>query len=73
MVMSQYVATGQLAVAPHANDAIAHLTLYNPDAGRDWLVYCVIVIILTRLPISIYAKAVKNRFKDDPTATSPKN
>lgn len=73
MVMSQYVAAGQLAVAPHANDAIAHLTLYSPDAGRDWLIYCVIVIILTLLPISLYAKAVKKRFKNDPNSSAPKN
>ncbi|MEJ6733583.1 MAG: hypothetical protein QNK90_16060 [Opitutaceae bacterium] len=73
MVMSQYVAAGQLAVAPHANDAIAHLTLYNPDAGRDWLVYCVIVVILTLLPISLYAKAVKKRFKNDSPSNPPQN
>ncbi|GAB5561909.1 MAG: sigma-70 family RNA polymerase sigma factor [Synoicihabitans sp.] len=66
MVMSQYVATGQLAVAPHANDTIAHLTLYNPDAGRNWLIFCVVVVVLTLLPISLYAKAVKKRFKDEP-------
>lgn len=72
MVMSQYVATGQLAVAPHANDAIAYLTLYNPDAGRDWLIFCVVVIILTLLPISLYAKAVQQRFKNDTLSNLPK-
>ena len=63
MVMSQYVAMGQLAVAPHANDEIAWLTLHNPDAGQHWLIFCVVVVVLTLLPISLYAKAVKQRFK----------
>lgn len=65
-VLSSYVATGKFAIAPHANDAIAWLTVYNPDMGRNWLIYCVVVIFLTLVPISIYAKAVKRRYHDGP-------
>ncbi len=65
-VLSSYVAAGKHAVAPHANDAIAWLTLYNPDMGRNWLIYCIAVVILTLLPISLYAKAVRQRFRDAP-------
>jgi RNA polymerase sigma factor (sigma-70 family) len=65
-VLSTYVAAGKYAVAPHANDAIAWLTLYNPDMGRNWLIYCIVVVILTLLPISLYAKAVRQRFRDEP-------
>jgi hypothetical protein len=46
--------------------------LYNPDAGRDWLIFCVVVIILTLLPISLYAKAVKQRFRNDTLSNLPK-
>lgn len=67
-VLSNYVATGKYAVAPHANDAIAWLTLHNPDAGRHWLIYCVVVVLITLLPISLYSKAVKKRFKNEPDA-----
>lgn len=70
-VLSNYVATGKFAVAPHANDAIAWLTLYNPDAGRHWLIYCFVVVVLTLLPISLYAKAVKQRFKGEPASKDP--
>ena len=65
-MLSNYVAAGKYAVAPHANDAIAWLTLYNPDMGRNWLIYCIVVVILTLLPISLYAKAVRQRFRNEP-------
>lgn len=61
--LSSYVARAKFAVAPHANDAIAWLTLHNPDAGRDWLIYCGVVIFLTLVPITLYARAVRRRFK----------
>ncbi|MEJ6730448.1 MAG: hypothetical protein QNK90_00025 [Opitutaceae bacterium] len=72
-VLSNYVATGKFAVAPHANDALAWLNLYNPDAGRNWLIYCVVVVLITLLPISLSAKAVKKRFKNDSVPKAPEN
>lgn len=68
-VLSNYVATGKFAVAPHANDAIAWLTLHNPDADRHWLIYCIVVVILTLLPITLYSKAVRQRFRNDPQSS----
>jgi MFS family permease len=61
--LSSYVARAKFAVAPHANDALAWLTLHNPDAGRDWFIFSVAVIILTLVPITLYARAVRRRFK----------
>lgn len=69
--LSNYVATGRFAVAPHANDAIAWLTVYNPDVGRDWLIFCVIAVVLTLAPISLYAKAVRQRYRDEPQPQAP--
>jgi len=70
-VLSSYVATGKHAIAPHANDAIAWLTVYNPHIGRDWLMFCVASIILTLVPISLYAKAVKSRYHADSKSSNP--
>jgi len=73
-VWSNYIAIGpqSLVSAPHANDALAWLTVYNPQAERDWLIYCIVVVILTLVPISIYAQAVRQRFRTDSTAVQPK-
>ena len=74
-VWSNYVAVGPLAYAPHANDMIAWLTVYSPDSERNWLFYCVAVVVLTLVPISIYAKAVRKRFRTEPVSSqsTPKN
>lgn len=66
-VWSNYVALGpsELTSAPHANDTLAWLTLYNPQGESQWLVYCIAVVVFTLVPISIYAKAVRKRFKQD--------
>ncbi len=74
-VWSIYVALGpeKLTIAPHANDAIAWLTLYNPTGERDWLIYCLAVVLFTLLPMSLYARAVKKRFKNDPVSTASKD
>jgi hypothetical protein len=68
--LSNYVAQAPLAIAPHANDVIAWLTLYDPNAGRFWLTYFIVVIVLTLVPTSAYAKAVKHRMGRKPDAKS---
>lgn len=74
-VWSNYVALGPeaLTVAPHANDTLAWLTLYSPQGEREWLIYCILIVIFTLVPMSIYAKAVKKRFKNDPVSTPSKD
>lgn len=69
-VLSNYVAHGPeaLTVAPHANDTLAWLTLYSPQGEREWLFYCILIVVFTLVPMSIYAKAVRKRFRNEPTS-----
>jgi RNA polymerase sigma factor (sigma-70 family) len=71
-VWSNYVALGPQALtsAPHANDTLAWLTLYNPQGEREWLIYCVIVVILSIVPTALYAKTARKRYRDSNSDSS---
>ncbi|MBI2813365.1 MAG: sigma-70 family RNA polymerase sigma factor [Opitutae bacterium] len=58
---SNWVAAAPLALAPHANDAVARAALVNPNAEREWLVLCVIIVVLGLVPTTLYARAVRRR------------
>jgi len=71
-VWSNYIAIGPLAQAPHANDVIAWLTVYNPQAERDWLIYGGVIAFLTLVPTAVYAQAVRQRLRTGSTVSQPK-
>lgn len=61
--VSNWVANAPLALAPHINDATAQAVLANPHADRDWMIFCIIVVFLSLVPTTAYAKAVRHRMK----------
>ncbi len=63
LAISQWVAGGRFAIAPHANDELVGKVLANPHAQRDGLIFCIVMILLTLVPTAVYARAVRRRMK----------
>lgn len=63
VAISHWVAGGKFAIGPHANDELVGQVLANPDAQRDGLIFCVVMILLTLVPTAVYARAVRRRMK----------
>jgi len=61
LAFSHYVALGPVALAPHANDEFARRALANPHGERDWLIFCVLIVVLGLVPGALYAGAVRRR------------
>jgi RNA polymerase sigma factor (sigma-70 family) len=61
MAFSLGVARAPVALAPHANDAVAAQVLANPRAEAEWLAICVLIVVLSLGPTALYARAVRRR------------
>jgi RNA polymerase sigma factor (sigma-70 family) len=60
--LARIAAEGPIAFAQHANDAAARLLVANPDPERSYMFVYIIISVLTLVPISAYARAVRQRY-----------
>lgn len=61
LAFSQHLAAAPYALAPHANDEAARRMLADPQAARDWLIFCGLIVVLGLVPTALYARAVRRR------------
>ncbi len=54
-------AEGPVALARHANDAVARQLLADPDAQQNQLIVLAVISVLSVIPIAYYARAVRQR------------
>lgn len=66
LAFSQHVAAAPFALAPHANDDVARRVLASPTAERDWLIICLLIVVLSLVPTTLYARAVRRRIARPP-------
>jgi len=66
LAFSQHIAAAPFALAPHANDAAAQRMMADPNAGRDWLIICTLIVVLSLVPTTLYARAVRRRVARPP-------
>ena len=59
--LAQTAAVGPVAFAAHANDAVARAALVDPNAGRNQLTFLLVVSLLSLVPVTAYARAVRQR------------
>lgn len=67
LAFSQHIAAAPFALAPHANDGVAQQMMANPQAGRDWLIFCALIVLLSLVPTTLYARAVRRRVARPPS------
>lgn len=59
--ISRFAAEGPVALAPHANDAIARQLLADPQAEQNQMLVFIVITLLSLLPVAYYARAVRRR------------
>ncbi len=59
--IARIAAEGPIALAQHANDAIARQWLADPNAERIWTLILIAIPILTVIPVALYARTVRRR------------
>lgn len=66
LAFSHHIAAAPFALAPHANDSVAQRMMADPNAGRDWLIFCALIVVLSLVPTTLYARAVRRRIARPP-------
>jgi RNA polymerase sigma factor (sigma-70 family) len=66
LAFSHHIAAAPFALAPHANDSFAQRMMADPNAGRDWLIFCALIVVLSLVPTILYARAVRRRIARPP-------
>lgn len=66
LAFSHHIAAAPFALAPHANDGAAQRMMADPNAGRDWLIFCTLIVVLSLVPTILYARAVRRRIANPP-------
>lgn len=59
--IARTAAEGPLAFAEHANDTVARQILADPHAAQTQMIIFIVVSLLSLLPITLYARAVRRR------------
>jgi len=59
--IAQLAAQGQVAFAPHANDAVARRILTTPHMEQTEMMVLVLSTLFSLIPIALYARAVRRR------------
>jgi RNA polymerase sigma factor (sigma-70 family) len=59
--LARVAAEGPVAFARHANDAAARGLLANPNAERDHMIFLIVVVVMSLVPVICYAQAVRHR------------
>lgn len=60
--VAHWAATGSVAFAEHADDAVAHAALANPNLGLHFIIFCIGTSLLSIVPAALYAIEVRKRF-----------
>ncbi|NDV63410.1 sigma-70 family RNA polymerase sigma factor [Puniceicoccales bacterium CK1056] len=60
-VLARDFAMGPIALAEHANDAVAEAFFANPHGDTLMLIFFVTVTLMTLVPVYLYAKGVRTR------------
>jgi len=59
--LAQHAAAAPVAFAQHANDETAMALLVNPESHGNHLLFLALISVLTLVPITLYASAVRRR------------
>lgn len=59
--LARVAAAGPIAIAPHANDAMARQILADPNAERSQLIFYIVIAVLSLLPAAYYARETRRR------------
>jgi hypothetical protein len=59
--IARVAAEGPVAFAQHANDAVAHQILANPNMEQTHMIFLIVIAVLSIVPIAFYARAVRQR------------
>ncbi len=59
--LARVAAEGPVALAEHTNSPITRKILENPHAERDQMIFYIVVALLSLVPVSYYARAVRQR------------
>lgn len=62
------IAVGPVALAAHANDAVARAALVDPNAQQNEMIFLIVISLLCLVPITAYARAVRQRLGRRPAA-----
>ncbi|HUG11624.1 MAG TPA: sigma-70 family RNA polymerase sigma factor [Opitutaceae bacterium] len=60
--IAQNAAVAPIAFARHANDQAAIDLLISPNAQNEQMIFLAVIAILTLVPVTLYASAVRRRF-----------
>jgi len=67
--IARLAAEAPVAFAAHTNDATARALLTDPSGERHQLIFYVVIVIATLIPMALYARAVRRRL--GPARTGP--
>jgi len=59
--ISRIAAEGPVALAPHANDPIAHALLADPHGAQQQMIFLIVMSLCSIIPVAFYARAVRQR------------
>lgn len=59
--LARVAAEAPIAFAQHANDAIAHRLVTDPNAQQNQLIFYTMIAVATIVPMTFYARAVRRR------------
>jgi len=69
--IARTAAEGPVALAQHANDAIARQVLAAPHAEQTQMMIFILITLLSLVPVSAYARAVRKRLGKRPQPPGP--
>jgi RNA polymerase sigma factor (sigma-70 family) len=64
-------AAAPIALARHANDAVAQALVANPHASRDYKIFLIVMVMLSLLPLVYYVQEVRRRLGARARSTPP--
>lgn len=71
--IAHVAANAPIAFAQHANDAAARALVVDPNADRNQMIFYIVVVLGTLIPMALYARAVRRRLGATPQrSTGPR-
>ncbi len=59
--IAHIAAAGPVAWAQHANDPVARQILTDPNADRNQMIFFIVIVLFSLVPVAYYARAVRQR------------
>jgi hypothetical protein len=59
--IARVAAEGPIALARHVNDPMARAILADPHAERNQMIFLIVIVLLSIVPMAYYARAVRQR------------